>query len=208
MDLYSYVIRYDSGFAPNPFYGHCSLATCKPLIRNSAKIGDWIIGSGSADKKIKQGGRIVYAMRVSEILSFNEYFYDSRFENKKPILTGSRKQARGDNIYHQEDGQWHQLDSYHSQKDGNPNQDHINRDTNVDKVLISNHYIYFGADGPHIPDELQSEGKYLCHGGRGRSKFSSSNANDAVMIGEFISWLDSFGENGFLGHPYDWSDSQ
>tara|TARA_B100000959_G_scaffold98334_1_gene104037 strand:- start:5816 stop:6442 length:627 start_codon:yes stop_codon:yes gene_type:complete len=208
MDLYSYVVRYDSGFAPNPFYGYCTLATCKPPIRKSAKVGDWIIGSGSADKRIKQGDKLVYAMRVSEILSFNEYFNDPRFEGKKPILTGSRKQARGDNIYHQVGEEWQQLDSYHSHKDGSPNEDHIKRDTDVDKVLIGDQYIYFGADGPKIPDEFQSHGKSLCHSGIGRSKFSSDNENEKVMIDNFINWVNTLGVRGFVGHPYDWCDSQ
>ena len=37
--LYSYVITRDYGFAPNPFGGICTLATCKPGIRNHAKVG-------------------------------------------------------------------------------------------------------------------------------------------------------------------------
>jgi hypothetical protein len=28
--LYTYIIRFDTGFAPNPFYGFCALACCKP----------------------------------------------------------------------------------------------------------------------------------------------------------------------------------
>lgn len=31
--LFSYIVRWDHGFAPNPFHGICSLATCKPGIR-------------------------------------------------------------------------------------------------------------------------------------------------------------------------------
>ena len=46
MKLYSYVMIYDTGFAPNPFWGYCTLATCKPGIRRPAEQGDWIIGSG------------------------------------------------------------------------------------------------------------------------------------------------------------------
>src|SRR5712671_5339411 len=33
MRLYSYVVARDFGFAPNPFFGVCTLATCKPDIR-------------------------------------------------------------------------------------------------------------------------------------------------------------------------------
>ena len=41
--LYSYVITRDYGFAPNPFGGICTLATCKPGIRNHATVGDWVV---------------------------------------------------------------------------------------------------------------------------------------------------------------------
>ena len=98
--LRSYVVRYDSGFAPNPFYGYCTLATCKADIRKAAGVGDWIVGSGSNDKSVRQGGRMVYAMCVEEILTFRQYDSDPRFERKKPYRNGSRKQSCGDNIYY------------------------------------------------------------------------------------------------------------
>lgn len=39
-NLYAYAITRDLGFAPNPFHGFCTLATCKPGIRKTAKVGD------------------------------------------------------------------------------------------------------------------------------------------------------------------------
>lgn len=42
--IFRYVVRYDSGVAPRPFDGYCSLAICKPKIRANAIVGDWIIG--------------------------------------------------------------------------------------------------------------------------------------------------------------------
>ena len=44
MKIYSYIVKRDYGFAPNPFYGYCTLATCKPVIRKHAEIGDIIQG--------------------------------------------------------------------------------------------------------------------------------------------------------------------
>ena len=78
--IYSYVVRYDSGFAPNPFYGFCTLATCKPDIRRAANVGDWIVGSGSNDRSIRRGGHLVYAMQVppaSEELSLPRILINS-----------------------------------------------------------------------------------------------------------------------------------
>nr|VFK20813.1 MAG: hypothetical protein BECKLPF1236B_GA0070989_12264 [Candidatus Kentron sp. LPFa] len=101
--LFSYVVARDYGFAPNPFFGVCTLATCKPRIRKAATIGDWVIGTGS--KKNDRQGVLVYVMRVSEAMTFNEYWSDARFLRKIPNLRGSKKQAFGDNIYYR-DGRW------------------------------------------------------------------------------------------------------
>ena len=40
--LYSYCLPYDDGAAPNPFWGTCTLVICKPAIRRTARVGDWI----------------------------------------------------------------------------------------------------------------------------------------------------------------------
>ena len=47
MRLYVYVVTHDNGFAPNPFHGFCTLATCKAPVRERAEIGDWVLGVGS-----------------------------------------------------------------------------------------------------------------------------------------------------------------
>lgn len=75
MTLYSYVLRSDTGFAPNPFYGYCTLATCKPDIRRLARIGDWVIGTGSVENV--GPGRLVYAMRVEAVLTLDQYDEDA-----------------------------------------------------------------------------------------------------------------------------------
>ena len=206
MNLYSYVVAYDSGFAPNPFYGFCTLATCKPVIRRCAVVGDWVIGTGSSAQGVNQGRRLVYAMRVSETLTFNKYYSDSRFQKKKPRLIGSRKQARGDNIYRKVRGKWQQLNSYHAHPDGSPNKNHIARDTNTDRVLISDYYVYFGFEGPMVPKEFASNGKGLVHVSRSHRKFSDNNTADSMMINSFIKWLRGLGSFGFISHPYDWDD--
>lgn len=208
MNLYSYVVAYDSGFAPNPFYGYCTLATCKPTIRANANVGDWIVGSGSADQKRKHGGLLVYSMKVSEILSFEEYFEDPRFQTKKPILNGSRKQVRGDNIYHRENDYWLQSNSYHSNANGTPNPNHVIRDTAIDRVLISNYFCYFGKEGPTLPILCGNDNRLLVHKGRGFSKFSNEFARDLVLIRDFVKWFKEIGRCGYISHPFDWSDTQ
>ncbi|MFK0642745.1 MULTISPECIES: hypothetical protein [unclassified Ochrobactrum] len=203
MSIYSYIVRYDSGFAPNPFYGFCTLATCKPLIRKHAKIGDWVVGCGSADRAVRRGGHLVHAMRVTETLTFQEYDADARFQRKKPIRNGSRKQSAGDNIYFTVTGTdgWSQRDSFHSNSEGLPNPRHVANDTQVDRVLVSNHFIYFGGEGPTFPDDLlDSKGRHICKDGIGRSKFE-----DAAMETRLIGWLGSIGPMGLRGSPFEWS---
>lgn len=200
--LRSYVVRYDSGFAPNPFYGYCTLATCKPDIRRAAQVGDWIVGSGSNDRAVRRGGHMVYAMRVGEILTFSQYDGDPRFERKKPYRRGSRKQSCGDNIYYRgAAGQrWLQRDSFHSNADGSRHEKHVGIDTSVDRVLISQDFVYFGGEGPAFPDLLQDDkGRPICKSGIGHSRFDAP-----TLIAAFEDWVCGLGVRGFQGAPFEW----
>ncbi len=80
--VFVYIIKEDTGFAPNPFHGVCSLATCMQPIRKAARPGDLIIGKAGSQR----GGRTVFAMEVSGITTFAEYWHDPEFECK---LSGS-----------------------------------------------------------------------------------------------------------------------
>jgi len=200
--LFSYVVRYDSGFAPNPFYGYCTLATCKPDIRGAANIGDWVVGTGSADKKVNRGGRLVHATRVTEAADFRSYWSDPRFARKRPFRRGSRKQSCGDNVYYRsaDDSQWLQLDCFHTNLDGSQRADHTSRDTGTDRILISEDYYYFGGEGPEVPAAFRDAGRYdLCRKVRKRKCLE-----DADWIDEFVAWLRTFGEPGYYGRPLDW----
>jgi len=149
--IYMYPITRDYGFAPNPFNGYCTLATCKPRIRKHAKVGDYIIGIGGCNFT-DQRKQCVFIMQVTEKLSFNEYWNDRRFLSKKPVRNGSRLRMVGDNIYHKNDrDEWIQENSHHSNSDGSPNKENLRRDTNsTDQVLISDRFIYFGKESQYI----------------------------------------------------------
>ena len=86
-------------------------------------------------------------MKVSEKMSFQEYWEDDRFSLKKPVRNGSRVQMLGDNIYHVDNaGEWIQEDSHHSNPDGSTNIFNLERDTSrSNNVLISNLFLYFGS---------------------------------------------------------------
>lgn len=200
--VHSYVVRYDSGFAPNPFYGHCTLATCKPGIRRSAQVGDWVIGCGSNARGVRLGGHIVYAMRVSEALSFDQYAVDPRFLTKMPFRNGSRKQSCGDNIYHRPNtsAEWFQRDSFHSNVDGTTNFKHVRRDTSINRVLLSDDYVYFGGMGPKFPASLRDRnGRPIWKNGIGVTSF-----DDAQLLAEFEGWLRGLEVTGYQGAPFEW----
>jgi hypothetical protein len=154
--LYIYVVARDFGFAPNPFHGICTLATCKPDIRRAAQVGDWVMGLGGA--RLKAPGKCLYLMRVTEMSTFDEYWTDSRFRSKRPLRNGSSVMMVGDNIYHQNGGTgtWIQEDSHHSNPDGSPNMKNLATDTRSVNVLISTHFYYFGSCAP--PIDLESIG--------------------------------------------------
>ena len=199
--LLSYIVRYDSGFAPNPFHGYCTLATCKPRIRQHAQIGDWIVGTGSNAIGIRRRGNLVYAMRVTEILSTAEFWHDPRFEKKKPNLFYNWVMASGDNIYEPlGSGIWRQLNSYHSHESGSRSEDHVTRDTGVERILVSDDFIYVGGEGPLLPAEFLDGGSFeiICpHRNYRRVRYEPT-------IVAFEGWISSLREFGFQGKPWDW----
>lgn len=110
----------------------------------------------------------------------------------------------GDNIYHRDgrDQQWMQLDSHHSLPDGSPNPLNINKDTKVDRVLISQDFFYFGRTAPQVPLELlQSIG---FKNKIGHLKF------DVEECAGILTWIRNHKEtkNRVAGDPYDFNESE
>lgn len=204
MRLFSYVVARDYGFAPNPFYGWCTLATCKPRIRAKASVGDWVIGTG-AKSKYGLAGHLIFAMRVEEVLDFDAYWNDPRFSAKKPVLNGSLKQLYGDNIYHREVGRWKQEDSHHSHAGGRVNCHNVARDTSANRVLLSRRFVYFGENAPAIPTRFRPykpTGEDLCAPGVGHRVLSTKLAE------AFAAWLDNRNEWGLQGMPLEFEKHQ
>ena len=199
--LFSYVVRYDSAFAPNPFYGYCTLATCKPGIRERAQVGDWLVGTGSDRIGIRRGGYLAYAMRVTEILSTMEYWRDERFEKKKADLNHNWVSASGDNIYAPiSRGGWRQLDSYHSRSGGRQHDEHMEHDTGVERILISDDFMYFGAEGPMLPRQFLAGNEMDLL----RARRNYQRVREGRVIDAFERWVRSLGVVGYEGKPWDW----
>lgn len=185
----------DYGFAPNPFWGFCTLANCKPKIRKKASIGDWVIGTGAKTRELEF--HLIFIMKVTEILDFQQYWEDPRFQCKKPILNGSLVQMHGDNIYNKASDKWSQIDSHHSFPNGKTNKKNLKQDLLGKFVLISDTFLYFGESHFEIPDEF----KKICCKFRDICK-SSMNEN----IKDFFAWIFDNYDEGILGDPIDWKD--
>jgi hypothetical protein len=144
--LSAYIIRVDSGFAPNPFGHHCTLACCKPTIRRKAEIGDIVLGTAAAH--YQHAGRLVYGMKVSEILSYQEYWDEPLYAYRKPSSATSITR-RGDNVWHRDaSGHWQIAPgAIH-------NESHKDHDLRGEKVLISTEFFYFGRDAIQVPEEF------------------------------------------------------
>jgi hypothetical protein len=187
MKLYSYVVTIDHGLAPNPFWGYCTLAVCTPNHMGiKAQKDDWIIGTSPKSS----GNKLVYAMQVSEVLSFETYFADVRFEKKKPVVNGSWQQRVGDNMYYKgQQGQWVRHRTIH-----HLSSEYFKKDLKHPFVFIAEYFYYFGDQAMPIPIEYQ-ELIWQRHG-------CKSN-HDPVIVGKFLKWLIENFDSGVLGNPKD-----
>jgi hypothetical protein len=161
--LSSYKLTHDTGFAPNPFFGTLTLATCMPDIRQAAAVDDWIAGFTSARLCGDAVGteRLVFLMRVEEVLTIAEYFADGRFSRKIPTLNGGPEVGRhGDNIYHpirvhadvpehfEQLPNPHHWDQAHHCEDERSKRD----DVGGRRVLVAREFVYFGREPLNVPE--------------------------------------------------------
>ncbi len=196
MKAYSYVIEHDLGFAPNPFHGVCTLACCKPQIRKTAAVGDYVLGLGAARPKL--GGHLCYWMRVDEILTFDRYWEDVRFRRKRPNMRATTYLRYGDNIYHRRNGEGPFLQEYsfHSLPGGALSQTNLQRDTGTsEKVLLSRTFAYFGAKGVPLPPELKA---FEIRGPGHKNRFTPE------QVSALLAWLETLPGKGFVGEPAHW----
>src|SRR5205814_1314034 len=143
---------------------------------------------------------LVYVMKVSEAMTFEEYWSEPRFQRKKPNLRGSKKQAFGDNIYSIDSkaNLWCQLNSHHSMPDGTPNQLNVNTDTATNRVLISDDFVYWGGSGPLIPNKFLNFGaQHLTL----RIIRNHRTISSPEFLEEFSTWIRALNQSGFVGEP-------
>ena len=194
--LFSYIVRYDDGAAPNPFGGICSLAICKPRIRSVAEEGDWIAGVGSVNAQSGNlSGRLVYVMRVEKVLTLAEYDRRAAAEwpEKIPDVSSLHLPDRlGDCIY---DFSRPKV----SQRSGVHGKENMSVDLGGKNVLLSKDFYYFGSRAIEIGKGGYGHLKEICPVTRGhRSRLNDRYVNDCVA------WLR--GLNLELGQIHGWPD--
>jgi putative DNA base modification enzyme with NMAD domain len=187
--LYSYVIKYDAGSAPNPFWGTCTLAICKPAIRRTAQVGDWVIGTGSKNSKCNDlhtydlSDSIIYAMKVTRKLTMQEYdqLCITNIPQKIPIWkTKDWRHKVGDSIYDYSQSRIPSIRrSVHDEGSRK-------RDLGGLNVLLSNHFYYFGEEAQPMPPSFKSL----------IAKTQGHLINrDEIQIEKFEQWISRFRKN-------------
>jgi len=193
--IYSYVLRFDDGAAPNPFWGLCTLTICKPAIRRNAKIGDWVVGTGSKNSKCNDGNfhdlsdSVVFAMKISDKKTLQEYdsFCNTSLKKKIPNWRTTDWRLRmGDCIYDYSSGLTPTIrKSVH--KEGNRK-----RDLSGLNSLISNEFYYFGEEARPLPTDL----KQIIKRNQGHRKIENSD-----LVTKFENWIKEFEKNRIYADP-------
>jgi hypothetical protein len=170
-----YILQHDSGMAPCVDDGWVSLATCKPRIRGSAKVGDWVIGFRP---RPEDRGLVVWAGCVSQIMEVGDYEL--------------RNRGRSDAVYRaRRDGGFTRLrPNYHREED------QIRKDLSAPVLVFDRkHTWYFGNEPRMLPDSLL----HLAAAGIGHRVNGVKEGDEAALL----LWLRGASPPGVHGTPRD-----
>ncbi|MDQ2052954.1 hypothetical protein RBH26_21155 [Natronolimnohabitans sp. A-GB9] len=184
-ELHSYVVSVDTGFAPNVTNGVCTLATCKQVIREEAKEGDWVLGTNP-----KEAGeeRITYFMEVGEKLTYDQYYNCGRFDFKKP-----ENDPIGDNIYYRnKKGDLVQVEN----PPAHDNDECREKDLKSNSVLVADRFWYFGDQGPELPANLREK---VIKGYKSSSR--PGRKKPTKYLDDLLQWITDEYDPGIYGEP-------
>lgn len=204
MTVRTYRLDHDLGFAPNPFFGWCTLACCMPKIREHAREGDVIIGmAGAGTRGLKRiHPQLIYWMRVDETMTFDAYWKDARFANKRPQMPGPKMRMVGDRTYrHEADSDGWRFDSsmHHIPGTSAAGENHVNLDTSVDRLLVGRHFTYWGNAGPPVPHDLMG----LFPNPRGQKC-----PTEGPLLDQLLELIGINEARGAIGDPADWDNKR
>lgn len=203
--VYSYKMVADSGFAPNPFFGLLTLATCKASFRRARSqndIGVWVAGFTSKKLCGDPVGceRLVVLFEISEIVSVADYYYDRRFRRKIPTMEHTQIVHRtGDNIYKPISSGAEGVQDFEQIKNPHHDVSSMKDDLSGRNVLIARRFFYFGRDAkildhtirPNVPPKQSRFGR-ITKGGQ---------------ADKFIRHIESSFAEGIHSAPHDWDEN-
>ncbi|MCB2078594.1 MAG: hypothetical protein KDE55_12960 [Novosphingobium sp.] len=182
MNIYRYVLASDDGMAPHIKNGIVTLATCKPMIRQTASEGDWVMGCfPSPNNEV-----VAWAGQIKSVSTIHDYGQSfSERDDALYVFDSNGNLARiRDKLPH-----YHKLfDEQRKDKKGN--------------VLIfdEKQTWYFGADGRVLPTNLH----HLAARGQGHRV----NLRKPGDLANLIEWLRTQGAPGIIGKPRHDNKSQ
>jgi hypothetical protein len=173
--------------------------------RRLAALG--LFKASNQDDKAKRGlkrihPQVIYWMRVSEALSFDEYWNDARFAAKHPQIPGPKMRMVGDRTYRHEVGsdRWlFDLSMHYLPPAAQGAGGHVARDTAVDRILLGDAFTYWGDTGPKVPDPLLG----LFPNPRGQKKPPAG-----PLLTELHQLIDLDNPLGVVGDPADWNNTR
>ena len=195
--LFAYKLTDDTGFAPNPFHGVLTLATCKPEIRASKKPGSFVGGFTSGDlcgDKVGQE-RLVFIMKITSKINYESYFIDPKFQCKKPS-GDSRISKSGDNIYYKTPLGYRRIRNFFH-NDANS----LERDLKSDQVLLSRDFFYFGVGA--IPVD-----GFKINIPRGQSAQGSKTTDEKLITNLWNYLSNRYQKNIALNSPHYWEEGE
>ena len=200
MGLFAYKMTHDTGFAPNPFWGYLTLATCKPKIREHKRPGDWFAGFTSRELCGDRVGdeRLVFLMQIEDKMALANYFHDRRFQSRIPRDPPVAKVYRcGDNIYRPLVRNARDARDFEQLPNDHHGPDQKDRDLNGLKVLIARRFAYFGVDALRVPREVRPEvpAGQSAHGRETR---------DLARAKRFIDYVFSLVHAPVMARPHQW----
>lgn len=162
--IFRYILVHDHGIAPCPTDGLITLATCKPSIRRTAAVGDWVLGfrPGSLHR-----GLLLWGGRLEKIMPHGKYERAYR--------------GRPDALYRERpDGEFDRVDpTYH------PTKSEMERDLSGPVLIFDRKSsVYLNGEPIQLPDELA----HLAAAGRGH-RVAGSLSEDAARLRALITGL-------------------
>ena len=177
MNVWTYVIKVNSGGAPNFEGPFTTLTICKPRICRAAQRGDLVLAFNGKPLNPTEPHSVRWAGIVSEVISLKDYWIDPRFQGKKPGRPRGPHESP-DNIYKPNStGGLDQVENETHQPS------HMERDVSGVNALVFSPSWYFGPAVVVLPEQFNLR---MIGGRIGQRRFIIDDDTQKKLI----EWLD------------------